>query len=138
VEEHCGEYFDVLPDRGWTKVVTVQEQLDLAYADMQRLISEGSFEAAQTFAIALSTPEEPFPTDLRKWTKADLSALEQWEMETNNIITCVAMELASAAENTKQIGISRSHKRKPTLAAIDELKRLLAGKRQPKPQWKEW
>lgn len=138
VEEHSGEYFYVLHDHGWTQVVEVVERLELVSKEIDAWIADRRFDSALLLATFLATSGAPLTPAVAALSRHELSILENWERNVNTIIMNVATDLGNAAEDTKNLGIERAHKRKPTLMAVQEIKNLLTGRRDAKPQIKQW
>ena len=138
VEEHAGEYFFVLHDHGWKRVVEVVEKLAQVNVDLNRWIEERRFDNALALAQFISGPTKDPNSLIRSLTQVELTTIENWEDETNQIILKVATELGNAALDTKELGISRQRKRNPTLMAVQEIMRLLKRKEEKKVDVQEW
>jgi hypothetical protein len=138
LEEHAGEYFYVLHDNGWMKVIELLEQLDAVSADITRLVQEDAFDKALELSRYLATAGTPWSEALAKSSSTDLKPLVDWERLVDEIILTTASALGAAAEHTKKLGIDRGRKRKPTLMAVDEIMKLLDKRRGEKSNIEDW
>ncbi len=138
LEEHAGEYFYVLHDNGWMKVIELLEQLDAVSADITRLVQEDSFDKALELSRYLAEAGTPWSESLAKNSSTDLRPLADWEHVVDDIILATASALGDAAEHTKKLGIERRRKRQPTLLAVDEIMKLLDKRRGDKSNLKDW
>ena len=140
VEEHSGEYFMVLNENGWATVIGLLEALDKVSTQIDVLVAnEKKQEAIEVIDWLDGVEESPrTPEILRHLAGTDCSSLRRWDDTVNSIIVKVAIALQDAAEDTKTLGIERKYKRKPTLAAVDELMRLLEKRQAQKSSVKDW
>jgi len=114
------------------------ERLEQVSKDLDDLIGNGDFDSALRLAIFVANRSVPYTADLADLSKAEVLKLENWEVDVDCIIMNVAVALGEAAEDTKNLGIERTHKRQPTLMAVQEIKNLLTVRRETKPQIKDW
>lgn len=140
VEEHAGEYFMVLNENGWATVIGILEVLDKVSTQIDVLVTHDRSEEAIDIIDWLDGVEESprTPEVLRNLAGLDCTSLRRWDDTVNSIIVKVAIALQDAAEDTKKLGIERTYKRKPTLAAVDELMRMLEKRQAQKSSVKDW
>jgi hypothetical protein len=140
VEEHSGEYFMVLNENGWATVIGLLEDLDKVSSQIDVLVANDKcHEAIEIIDWLDGTAESPRTAEImRNLSGIDCSSLRRWDDTVNGIIVKVAIALQEAAEDTKKLGIDRKYKRKPTLAAVDELMRMLEKRHAQKSSVKDW
>jgi hypothetical protein len=140
VEEHSGEYFMVLNENGWATVIGLLESLDKVSTQIDALVANDKSQEALKIIDWLDGAEENSRSSeiARYLVGIDCSSLRRWDDTVNGIIVKVAISLQDAAEDTRRLGIDRKYKRKPTLAAVDELMRMLEKRQAQKSSVKDW
>lgn len=138
VEEHSGEYFQVLHAKGWSKVTERAESLELVSRDIDKWLKERRLDYALKVVRFISQGVNPERADEQREIVSKYGDLSCWESATEKLMLDVVAELGKAAEKTKNLGIKRAHKRQGTLTAVQELRRLLMERKEKKTTLEEW
>lgn len=138
IEEHSNEYFQVLYEKGWNRVTERAERLEEVNREIDLCIKERRLDDALLIVRFVAQGVNPEDADDRQQVVSRFGELACWENETDKLILDVVIELGNAAEKTKTLGINRAHKRQATLTAVQELRRIIAGRKEKKAPLEEW
>ena len=119
LNEYTCDYVSVFNEGNWYRALMFVEELDGAYAELCTLLY---------FLLADGAPVPEYVLERvdQKWTP-----LEFWEKDFDEILVRISQRLEVAAQETAKLGIDRRRTRKPTLVAIQELRKKIDADGQP-------
>ena len=131
LNQYTNDYVSVFNDGHWYRALMFIEELDGAYVELCSLLHRREYLDAVSLADFLLADGTPVPEYVieridQKWTP-----LEFWEKDFDEILLRISQRLERAAEDTAKLGIKRGRTRKPTLMAIQELKKKMEVDGQP-------
>jgi hypothetical protein len=119
------EYGNTMHESGWARFITIIERIEDATETVATLIKESRpIDATQCAHLVLNQLPTEDASDLTK-EYPKLAELGEWESECRSILRDLAQDLLTAAKNTQQLGIDRTHRRKATMQVSTELLRAL-------------
>lgn len=125
LDVHTPEYFNTFQLAGWDQFRQLLEDLSYAESTLDRLMESGEFEEADLLVNLLMghLPE----TDVARATRhfRSFAHLADWRKTAGDMVLHIIQSLENAALETKNLGVNRQSKRKPTLLSIHELQNIL-------------
>ena len=125
LNEHISDYVSVFNEGNWYRALMFIEELDGAYADLCALLTSGEYLDAISLVDFLLANGAPVPDYVMERVDHKWTPLEFWENDFDEILVRVSQRLELAAQETAKLGIERRRTRKPTLTAIQELKKKM-------------
>lgn len=125
LDVYTPEYFNTFQVAGWNDFRQLLEDLDYAESMLDSLMESGEFEQAETLVNMLLGLLSPESLERAKRNFQSLAHLSDWRNNAANQVVHLVQALEEAANGTKELGVSRQYRRKPTLLAINELRSLL-------------
>lgn len=125
LDQHSSEYFNLLTSLGWSRLISIRDQLKEARRNVGELIDAERLEDALELVDFLLGNSRAFFPSLRELTSVPLSMVQDWHVETEKQIRRIMAALSAASENNRSIGVRRPRRRSTTIHSISELRRLL-------------
>ena len=123
---HASEYFNTIQGAGWVDLQTLVEDLKMAHDLLQFMMAERHY--AQVCDLCDYLMDRLTPAEAAQVASEydGLSALEQWRSRSRSILMKLVNATTIAAEQTKQLGITREgKKRRSTLLSLDKIRDYL-------------
>jgi len=125
LDVYTPEYFNTFQAAGWNEFKQLLS--DLEYADnlLDSLMESGDFEEAEALINLLMGHLSGDELVRAERNFQSLIHLHDWRKDASSKVLNIVQAIKEAAVQTKDLGIDRQRRRKPTLLAIDELQNLL-------------
>jgi hypothetical protein len=121
LDVYTPEYFNTFQIAGWNEFKQLLSDLDYAQDVLDRLMESGEFEEAEDLANLLMGKLAQEDVGRVERHFQSLAHLRDWRKDAADRIVRLVQALELAANETKDLGINRQRRRKPTLLAIGEL-----------------
>lgn len=125
LNQYTSDYVSVFNEGNWYRALMFVEELDGAYAELCSLLSQGEYLDALSLVDFLLAGGAPLPEYVLERVDQKWAPLEFWEGDFDEILRRISERLETAAHETAQLGIDRGRTRKPTLIALQELKKKM-------------
>jgi len=127
LNDYTADYVSVFNEGNWYRVLMFIEELDGAYVQLCDFLQHGEYLDALSLVDFLLANGAALPEEILERVDEKWMPLEFWQNDFDEILLKVSSRLEIAAEETVKLGISRGRSRKPTLLAVQELKKRLDG-----------
>ncbi len=131
LNEYTSDYVSVFNEGNWYRALMFVEELDGAYAELCTLLYGGEYLDAISLVDFLLADGAPVPEYVLERVDQKWTPLEFWEKDFDEILVRISQRLEVAAQETARLGIGRRRTRKPTLVAIQELRKKIDADGQP-------
>jgi tetratricopeptide (TPR) repeat protein len=125
LNQYTSDYVSVFNEGNWYRALMFIEELDGAYAQLCELLQQGEYLDALSLVDFLLANGAVLPDEIIERVDEKWMPLEFWQNDFDEILRRVSTRLEIAAEETAKLGIERGRSRKPTLLALQELRKRL-------------
>jgi hypothetical protein len=123
ISAYSNEYFNTLQDAGWEAFSSLIEDLSTVEGSLRIMLDRGLYREVQSVCDYMMGRLSPAEGREVASHYEGLESLENWRSQSRVLLMKVIEATTTSAEELKNLGIQRNHRRrKPTLVTLADLR----------------